>query len=89
MLPSLSEVQAAVLDHHPPFVGPIVPTSSIKVAGDFMYLFYSMDNDTRYWLASDLANCKEGHDAAKLFKDTPEQTGKISYKVITDDLNSY
>ena len=84
-------VAAAYMDKQKPETGSDYRADElyVKVAGDLMYLFSSMDNDTRYWLASDLADRKEGHDATKLFKDTLEQTGKIPAKMITDGLNSY
>lgn len=61
----------------------------VNVGGRKKYLFASMDNETRYWLASDLADRKEGHDATVLFKDTVKQAGKQPKKMITDGLNSY
>ena len=84
-------VAAAYMDRQKPETGSDYRADElyVKVAGDLMYLFSSMDNDTRYWLASDLADRKEGHDATKLFQDTLEQTGKIPARMITDGLNSY
>ena len=60
----------------------------VNAAGDLTYLFSGMDNDTRYWLASDLDR-KEGHDATRLFQDTLDQTGRMPARMITDGLNSY
>ena len=48
-----------------------------------------MDDTTRYWLSSDLAERKEGHDASKLFKDTINHVDKIPDTMITDGLGSY
>lgn len=42
-----------------------------------------------HWLASDLVDRKEGHNATKLFKDTLEQADKNPDRMITDGLNSY
>ena len=35
----------------------------IKLSGDQKYLFVSMDDDTRYWIASDMADTKFQHNA--------------------------
>ena len=84
-------VAASYMDRQKPETGSDYRADElyVKIDGFLKYLFSSMDNDTRYWLASDLADRKEGHDATKLFKDTLEQAGKIPAKMITDGLNSY
>ena len=38
----------------------------VKINGKQCYLFASMDDDTRYWLASDLADNKFQHNADSL-----------------------
>ena len=48
----------------------------IKVAGKQNYLFASMDDDTRYWLASDMAETKFQHNADNLLELTKLQAGK-------------
>jgi putative transposase len=39
----------------------------IKVSGDMKYLFALMDDETRFWIAQEVASTKEGHDARGLF----------------------
>lgn len=61
----------------------------IKVAGHQKYLFASMDDDTRYWLASDLADTKFQHNADKLLQLTKQAIGKTPKQFITDGLPAY
>ena len=61
----------------------------VKVNGNMKYLFALMDDETRFWIAKEVADRKEGHDASGLFKQAKEIT-KISPKLmITDGLPSY
>jgi transposase-like protein len=55
----------------------------IKVAGEQKYLFASMDDDTRYWLASDLADTKFQHNADNLLELTKKTIGKNPTQFIT------
>ena len=48
----------------------------IKVNGKQNYLFASMDDDSRYWLASDMAETKFQHNADRLLELTKEKIGK-------------
>jgi len=61
----------------------------IKVAGEQKYLFASMDDDTRYWLASDLADTKFQHNADNLLELTKKAIGKNPTQFITDGLPAY
>lgn len=61
----------------------------IKVAGKQKYLFASMDDDTRYWLASDLADTKYQHNADTLLELTKKAIGKTPKQFITDGLPAY
>ena len=61
----------------------------VKIAGDQKYLFASMDDDTRYWLASDMANTKFQHNADKLLELTKEKIGKSPTHFVTDGLPAY
>ena len=61
----------------------------IKVAGEQKYLFASMDDDTRYWLASDMADTKFQHDAGNLLELTKKTMGKTPTHFITDGLRAY
>ncbi len=61
----------------------------IKISGKQCYLFASMDDDTRYWLASDLADNKFQHNADSLLDMTKKQAGKNPRNFITDGLPAY
>jgi putative transposase len=61
----------------------------IKVRGDLKYLFALMDDETRYWIAQEVADTKETHDARELFKEGREIAGKRPETLITDGLQSY
>ena len=61
----------------------------IKVAGEQKYLFASMDDDTRYWLASDMAETKFQHNADTLLKLTKKKMGKAPAHFVTDGLSAY
>ena len=61
----------------------------VKIAGEQKYLFASMDDDTRYWLASDMADTKFQHNADNLLKLTKKTIGKNPTQFITDGLPAY
>ena len=61
----------------------------IKINGKQNYLFASMDDDTRYWLASDIAETKFQHNADTLLESTKLQAGKTPKNFITDGLPAY
>ena len=61
----------------------------IKVKGEQKYLFASMDDDTRYWLASDMAHTKFQHNADNLLELTKEKIGKNPAHFVTDGLPAY
>ena len=61
----------------------------IKVNGRQNYLFASMDDDTRYWLASEMADNKFHHNADNLLKLTKEKIGKSPTHFVTDGLPAY
>ena len=61
----------------------------VKIAGKQNYLFASMDDDTRYWLASDIAETKFQHNADNLLEMTRRQAGKNPRNFITDGLPAY
>jgi len=48
-----------------------------------------MDNDTRFWLAQEIADTKFNHDARNLFKEGKVIAGKKPNTLITDGLPSY
>jgi putative transposase len=61
----------------------------IKVKGDMKYLFALMDDETRYWIAQEVADYKDKHDARALFQEAKDITGKRPETLITDGLQSY
>ena len=61
----------------------------VKINGKKYYLFASMDDDTRYWLASELADSKEKHNAENIFRMTKQMAGKNPTVLITDKLPAY
>ncbi|MDE0091579.1 MAG: hypothetical protein OXP12_09600 [Thaumarchaeota archaeon] len=48
-----------------------------------------MDDDTRYWIAGELADSKDKHDAYNIFKMTKDAAGKNPSVLITDGLPAY
>ena len=61
----------------------------IKVKGNMKYLFAVMDDETRYWIAQEVAGSKFKHDAAKIFREAKEIAGKRPNVMITDGLPAY
>ena len=61
----------------------------LKVKGDMKYLFALMDDETRFWIAQEVADTKDKHDARRLFQMGKEAAGKKPTKLITDGLYAY
>jgi transposase-like protein len=61
----------------------------VKIKGDMKYLFALMDDETRYWIAQEVADTKYKHDARKLFNIGGEIAGKRPETLITDGLPAY
>ncbi len=61
----------------------------IKVKGNLKYLFALMDDETRYWIAQEVADTKQKHDAAGLFHEGKQLMDKVPAVLITDGLPSY
>ena len=61
----------------------------VKVRGNMKYLFAMMDDQTRFWIAQEVADSKEKHDARSLFHKSAEVAGKNPRLLITDGLHSY
>ena len=61
----------------------------LKVKGDLKYLFALMDDETRFWIAQEVADTKYKHDARRLFQMGKEAAGKKPTKLITDGLYAY
>jgi len=61
----------------------------VKIRGNMKYVFAMMDDETRFWIAQEVANTKESHDARHLFQISKERAGKKPHILITDGLRSY
>jgi len=61
----------------------------MKFKGDRKYVFALMDDETRYWIAQEVAQTKDTHDAKGLLKMGEEDMGKKPHVLITDGLQSY
>jgi transposase-like protein len=61
----------------------------VKIKGDMKYLFALMDDETRFWIAQEVAESKYKHDARKLFQLGVKATGKKPMTLITDGLPAY
>lgn len=55
-----------------------------KVKGNMKYLFAMMDDDTRFWIAQQVADTKYTADVRPLFAQAKERTGKVPLTLITD-----
>ena len=60
-----------------------------KIRGEMKYLFALIDDETRYWIAKEVADRKEGHDASGLFRQAKDVTQTKPKVIITDGLHSY
>jgi hypothetical protein len=61
----------------------------VKVKGDMKYLFALMDDETRFWIAQEVADSKYSHDARTLFQAGVKVAGKKPMILITDGLPAY
>ena len=61
----------------------------VKVRGDLKYVFAMLDDETRYLIAHEVADRKEGHDASSLLQKSKQVTGIKPKVFITDGLGSY
>jgi transposase-like protein len=61
----------------------------LKVSGNLKYLFAMMDDETRFWIAQEVAETKDRHDARNLLRMPKEVTGKKPSTFITDGLRTY
>jgi transposase-like protein len=61
----------------------------VKIKGDMKYLFALMDDETRFWIAQEVAESKYKHDARKLFQLGMKVTRKKPMTIITDGLSAY
>ena len=86
-----TNIMKGYVDNIKPDVGPIWRADEIyiKVKGDLKYLFALMDDETRYWIAQEVADSKDKHDARSLFKEAREIVGRRPETLVTDGLQSY
>src|SRR3972149_7673810 len=61
----------------------------VKIKGDMKYLFAIMDDETRFWIAQEVADTKEQHDARHLFQLAKEIAEKKPKILVTDGLRAY
>ena len=61
----------------------------VKFKGNRKYLFAVMDDETRFWIAQEVSQVKEGARASRLFIRAKLATGKEPSTLITDALGSY
>jgi transposase-like protein len=62
---------------------------SLKVKGNLKWLFALMDDETRFWIAKEVANSKFNHDTSHLFRMGKEVTEKKPRLLITDGMHQY
>ena len=60
-----------------------------KIRGEMKYVFSLMDSETRFWIAQEVLDRKEGADASSLFRMGKEITQTKPKVIITDGLHSY
>ena len=61
----------------------------LKVKGDRKYLYAMMDDDTRFWIAQEVADSKFNHDAQNLLKVSKDKAKKVPSEFVTDGLPDY
>ncbi len=60
----------------------------VKIRGELKYVFSLMDDETRFWIAQEVANRKEGHNARGLLQQAKQVTKTKPKVFITDGLPS-
>ncbi len=80
------------------YLGQITPNVSdtwradelyLKVRGNLKYLYAMMDDETRFWIAQEVADTKYTHDARNLLRVSKEVAGKKPTTFITDGAFNY
>ena len=61
----------------------------VKFRGEMKYVFAMMDDETRFWIAQEVAETKAKHDARGLFYASMTRADKVPTTLITDGLVSY
>lgn len=61
----------------------------LKVKGNMNYLFAMMDDESRFWIAQQVADNKGTSDVRPMFKDAIQRTGKVPKTFISDGANNF
>jgi len=61
----------------------------VKIRGNMKYLFAMMDDETRFWIAQEVADSKHNYDARRFFQKVREAIGRKPKTLITDGLAAY
>jgi transposase-like protein len=79
------------LDKITPQVSPVWRADELylKVKGNMKYLFAIMDDETRFWIAQEVADSKYTHDVRQLFSLARAVAHKTPKLLITDGLPAY
>jgi transposase-like protein len=79
------------LDKITPQVSPVWRADElyVKIKGNMKYVFAMMDDETRFWIAQEVADSKYTHDARHLLQLARAVAGKRPKLLITDGLPAY
>ena len=61
----------------------------LKISGNLKYLYAIMDDETRFWIAQQVAHTKYTEDVRPLFKDAKEIAGKKPMTLISDGARNF
>jgi putative transposase len=61
----------------------------LKVKGNMKYLFAMMDDESRFWIAQQVADNKGTSDVRPMFRESIERTGKVPKTFISDGANNF
>jgi transposase-like protein len=61
----------------------------LKISGNLKYLYAIMDDETRFWIAQQVAHTKYTEDVRPLFKDAKEIAGKRPMTLISDGARNF
>lgn len=86
-----TKLMEAYLDKIVPQVGDAWRADEVfvKIRGNLKYVFAMLDDETRYLIAHEVADRKEGHDARSLLQKSKQVTQTKPKVFITDGLQSY
>ena len=86
-----TELMKTHLDKITPQVGDAWRADEVytKIRGEMKYVFSLMDSETRFWIAQEVLDKKQGADASSLFRKGKEVTQTKPKVIITDGLKSY